>query len=81
MNKRQVDESMLMDASEWKFIPAHTPQMRGVWDRFVRSIKCIFNVLVTDKLLADEILKSYLYEDDKITREQFGTTRKLISQP
>ena len=69
-NTRQVDESTLMEAIEWKFIPAHTPHMGGVWERLERSITRIFKALVNDKLLPDEELKSYLCEVEKILHDR-----------
>ena len=69
MNTGQVEESLLMEAIELKFIPAHTPHIGGVWERLVRSIKLIFKALENDKLLTDEELKSYLCEAEKVMND------------
>ena len=55
-----------MEVVEWKFIPAHTPRIEGVWERLVRSVKRIFKAHVSDRLLTDEELKPNLCEAEKI---------------
>ena len=66
-----------MEVVEWKFIPAHTPHMGGVWERLVRSVKRIFKALVSDKLLTDEELKPYLCEAEKIMIVRPPTTTRV----
>lgn len=70
MNQHQVEEDMLVEAIEWKFIPPHTPHQGGVWERLVRSVKRILKSLINDKLLTDEELTSYLCEVERILNDR-----------
>ena len=44
--------------------------MGGVWERLVRSVKTTLMALVTDRLLTDEELLSYLAEVEKVLNDR-----------
>ena len=67
LNTKQVYDDMLLEAIDWKFIPAHT---LGIWERLVRSIKNILNSLISGKLLTSKQLESYLCEVEKILNDR-----------
>ena len=79
INTERVEQDMLLEAIEWHFIPPYAPHMGGVWERLVRSVKTTLQALVTDRLLTDEELLSYLAEVEKVLNDRPLT--KMGSDP
>ena len=79
LNNERVEHDMLIEAIEWHFIPPYAPHMGGVWERIVRSVKTTLHALVTDRLLTDEELLSYLAEVEKVLNDRPLT--KMGSDP
>ena len=79
INSERVENDMLLEAIEWHFLPPYAPHMGGVWERLVRSVKTTLQSLVTDRLLTDEELLSYLAEVEKVLNDRPLT--KMGSDP
>ena len=79
INFERVENDMLLEAIEWHFLPPYAPHMGGVWERLVRSVKTTLMALVTDRLLTDEELLSYLAEVEKVLNDRPLT--KMGSDP
>ena len=79
INSERVENDMLLEGIEWHFLPPYAPHMGGVWERLVRSVKTTLMALVTDRLLTDEELLSYLAEVEKVLNDRPLT--KMGSDP
>ena len=79
INTERVEKDMLLEAVEWHFLPPYAPHMGGMWEQLVRSVKTTLHALVTDRLLTDEELLSYLAEVEKVLNDRPLT--KMLSEP
>ena len=70
INGNRIDQDMLLEAIEWHFNPPHAPHMGGVWERIIQSVKSTLRVLITDRLLTDEELLSFLAEVEKVLNDR-----------
>ena len=55
---------------QWKFNPPAASHQRGVWERLISSIRRILRSLIGERLLNDEVLRTFLVEIEKILNDR-----------
>ena len=61
-NQKKIHENLLRDGISWKFNPPYGSHFGGVWERQIRTIRQLLQVMVKQQQLTDESLRTFLCE-------------------
>ncbi|XP_077986124.1 uncharacterized protein LOC144440612 [Glandiceps talaboti] len=61
-NQTKIKETLLQEGIEWKFNPPYGSHFGGVWERQIRTIRQLLQVIVKQQKLTDESLRTFLCE-------------------
>ncbi|GBP86579.1 hypothetical protein EVAR_69099_1 [Eumeta japonica] len=74
VNMQEVHEKMKKEADvrtiTWKFIPSGAPNMGGVWERLVRSVKTALAATLRERSRREEVLHTLLLEAEHIVNSR-----------
>ena len=57
-NTNRIDNFLRQNSIQWKFNPPSASHMGGVWERQIRSVRRILNVLMKEQVVDDESLST-----------------------
>ncbi|XP_077986278.1 uncharacterized protein LOC144440773 [Glandiceps talaboti] len=61
-NQTKIKETLLQEGIEWKFNPPYGSHFGGVWERQIRTIRQLLQVIVKQQKLTDKSLRTFLCE-------------------
>ena len=65
-DNNKLRKYLLLNEIEWIFNPPLAPHMGGAWERMVRSVKKVMNVIIRNHVLDDERLNTVFCEVESI---------------
>jgi len=70
LDNKQISDHLTRNAIEWKFNPPSSPWMGGVWESLVKIVKRALKTVITDRLLTDEALTTFLCEVESVVNSR-----------
>lgn len=67
---RTTKEYLLLQNIKWEFNPPSASHMGGVWERQIRSVRKVLNVILRDQVLDDERLDTVFCEAESIVNSR-----------
>ena len=65
-NSKKVRDNLLMNRITWIFNPPYASHMGGIWERCIRTVRKVLNIIVHKQVLDDERLDTFLCEVESI---------------
>ena len=65
-NQHQIEDFLLQKEIQWTFNPPNASHMGGAWERMIRSVRRILTALMTERILDDDQLHTFLLEAESI---------------
>ena len=69
-NQTNIQSSLARRGVTWKFNPPAASHQGGVWERMVRSVKRVLNVIAGGSVMTDESLSTLLTEVERIVNSR-----------
>ena len=66
----RIHNYLLRYGIQWNFIPPAASHWGGVWERMVRSVKKVLNVLSNKQTMSDECLLTFMIEAERIVNNR-----------
>ena len=73
-NTNRIDNFLRQNSIQWKFNPPSASHMGGVWERQIRSVRRILNVLMKEQVVDDESLSTLFCTVESIINNRPLTT-------
>ena len=69
-NQSKISRHFTQNEIEWHFNPPQASHMGGAWERLIRSTRLILRSIVSEQLLNDEQLLTFMAEAEKILNDR-----------
>ena len=69
-NQSKISRHFTQNEIEWHFNPPRASHMGGAWERLIRSTRLILRSIVSEQLLNDEQLLTFMAEAEKILNDR-----------
>ena len=80
IDQNRVESVLKNRGIRWKFNPPHASHMGGIWERVIRSIKRILEVLLRQQVVTDDLLLTLFAEAEFIVNSRPLTPVLMDSQ-
>jgi hypothetical protein len=70
LDAKQIESYGTKLGIEWSFNPPHSSHMGGIWERLIRVIRRVFNAILLNSRLNDEILSTLFAEAEGIVNSR-----------
>ena len=70
LDHRRISNNLLTHNINWVFNPPYSSHRGGVWERMIRTIKRVLDVMVTEQSPTDEVLVTALAEVERIVNDR-----------
>ena len=69
-NESMIEDSLSQQGIQWSFNPPTASHMGGIWERMIRSVRCILQKLLHEQLVHDESLLTLMAEVEKVLNDR-----------